>query len=96
MNATSNYDRTPMYINPTGPGDHDLPTYSAAKTINVSERRNAPRYSIMSRNDKMPYFQEFATDFMGKQTPGTGTYNPNIQVTKDKMPSISVPGSERF
>ena len=85
-----------MYFNPAGPGDHNLPIYSAAKSINVSERRNAPRYSIITRNDKIPYFPEFATDFMGKKAPGTGTYNPSINLTKEKMPAIGVPGSERF
>jgi len=94
--SVSSYDRNPMYFNPVGPGDHNLPIYSAAKSINVAERRNAPSYSIITRNDKIPYFPEFATDFMGKEAPGTGTYNPSIHLTKDKMPAISVPGSARF
>jgi len=85
-----------MYFNPVGPGDHNLPSYCAAKSINVSERKNAPKYSIITRNDRIPYFPEYATDFMGKETPGSGTYDPSVHFIKDKMPVISVPGSKRF
>lgn len=85
-----------MYINPVGPGDHNLPAYAATEFVNESMRRNAPRYSIISRNSKIPYFPEFATDFKGKEAPGSGTYNPSVSLVKDKNPEISVPGCERF
>lgn len=35
-------ERMPMYFNPVGPGDHDLPNYSAADDVKSSEKRNAP------------------------------------------------------
>lgn len=44
----------------------------------------------------MPYFPEFSTDFKGKEAPGIGTYNPSVDLVKDKNPELSVPGSDRF
>lgn len=44
----------------------------------------------------MPYFPEFSTDFKGKEAPGIGTYNPSVEPVKEKIPELSVPGSDRF
>lgn len=38
--------KNPMYFNPVGPGDHDLPIYSAADDVKSSEKRNAPKFTM--------------------------------------------------
>jgi len=47
-----------MYVNPAGPGDHDIPPYSAIDKVAESTRRSAPRYSISLRH-KIPYCKEY-------------------------------------
>jgi|LakMenE01Jun11ns_1017448.scaffolds.fasta_scaffold9788180_1 hypothetical protein len=51
-----------MYFNPVGPGDHDLPIYSATDNVNSSEKRNAPKFTMQSRH-KIPFFPEFVVEF---------------------------------
>lgn len=70
-----------MYCNPVGPGDHNLPAYSATDAVSDSGKRNAPRFSMQSRNN-LPYFPQYAVVFKGKDSPGMNVYNPNDNLTK--------------
>lgn len=88
--------RRPMYLNPAGPGDHNVPNYSAIQTMPDSTKRSTPCFSIVTRNSKMPYFPEFATDFKGKESPGIGVYYPNEASTKEKQPEAFMTCLDRF
>lgn len=88
--------RRPMYLNPVGPGDHNVPSYSAIETMPDSTKRSTPCFSIVTRNSKLPYFPEFALDFKGKESPGIGVYNPSQTQTKEKFPEAFMTMADRF
>ena len=85
MSNATNFSRA-MYLNPAGPGDHNLPAYSASNSIPDSTKRSTPCFSMVTRNSNIPYFPEYATDFKGKDSPGIGVYYPTEVLTKEKVP----------
>jgi hypothetical protein len=88
--------RRPMYLNPVGPGDHYVPSFSAIETMPDSTKRSTPCFTIISKNSKIPYFPEFALDFKGKESPGIGIYNPDDSCTTTKFPKAYMTTAERF
>ena len=87
--------KLPMYYNPAGPGDHNLPAYSACDNMSSSVNRTAPKFSMQTRN-KIPFFPEFTIEFKGKDAPGMNTYNPNDTLIKSNNKEFYQPTSARF
>ena len=88
-------DRVPMYENPVGPGDYNIPKYSGADTVSDSNHRNPPKYSIQLKT-KLPFFPQYELDFKGRDSPGINVYNPNTSFSKPRMPENAKSSEKRF
>ena len=85
----------PNYVNEVGPGEYNVPRYSATMNISVSQNRNAPQFSLAPKT-KQPYFPQFEVDFKGRDAPSMDTYNPSFKSTKQQTPSYTQSKTERF
>jgi hypothetical protein len=85
----------PNYDNAVGPGDYNMPSFSATMYMPNSENRNAPIYTLGPKT-KQPYFPQFEVDFKGRDAPSMDTYNPSFTSTKVQTPAYSAPKQSRF
>ena len=63
----------PPYLNVTGPGEYDTPSYTGTIPIEA-QRRKSPYYTF-KRRTKLSAFKEHSLEFLGKDSPGFNKYN---------------------
>ena len=85
-----------MYVNVTGPGDYDVPSFVQPGFKEAdSLKRAAPSYSLGPKT-KQPYFPQYAVDFKGTDSPGMTSYHPRKELLFDRDPIFSISKDRRF
>ena len=76
------------YLNELGPGQYNLPQLTGRHSLE-SKRRNIPNISFAART-KMPWTEEFHTDFVGKSSPPSTRYSPPIGKTSGEGSTVKL------
>ena len=75
-------------ISDVGPGSYTLPGMVSADSLPLDKTKNGPKYSF-ARKTTEPYFSEYKTDFIGRDSPPLNKYHPKLHDTVIKNPEYS-------